>query len=435
MIYLKTMNRLKKFWTVFLSFLPWAAGAGVPLLIGGVAGVGMLAGFSIYRTSVPVSPTDAYQFFSSCWTCQMFSDIMATMSGILPRIYHALGQTIVPFTIMLTAIWWTWKIVSGLLNGKVDAPWTLASTFVNHISRLAIVCIFLLAPLPRLISDVAITPIFNIGLSLNRAVVHDDGFDTCVISTALADSTVVDSAAADSGAFSPTLRHNLACELSGVHQMTGMGMTVGWTMLNMAFDADYMHKILWGVPIFPNVILFFAGLLVLVLFFSALLPIPIYFLEIFITLALDMVMLPFMLLAWLFKGWQISLAGAGKTIRGIVDDVINGTLGLAVTGIFVSFAIMFLDAVFGDWNGVSALSVALTENDSKFLMDALMMRNDGLITVIFMGIFLTMFMIMIPALAKSLFNVQISTDFYDTTKKNLDILWQDLKKWYSAIKK
>ncbi|MBE6457780.1 MAG: hypothetical protein E7011_03175 [Alphaproteobacteria bacterium] len=435
MIYLKTMNRLKKFWIVFLSFLPWAAGAAVPLLVGGIAGVGVLAGFSIYRTAVPVSPTDAYQFFSSCWTCQMFSDIMATMSGILPRIYHALGETIVPFTIMLTAIWLAWKLVSNLMNGKMEDGWSLTSTFVNHMVRLGIVCIFLLAPLPRLISDVAITPIFNIGMSLNRVVVHDDNFDMCVISTALADPVSVDSAAADSGAFSPTMRHNLACELAGIHQMTGMGMTVGWTMLNMAFDADYMHKILWDVPIFPNIILFFSGLLIMVLFFAALLPIPIYFLEIFITLSLDLVMLPFMLLAWLFQGWQISLAGAGKTIRGIIDDVINATFALAITGVFVTFAIMFLDAIFGDWNGVSVLSTALTQNDSKFMMDALMMRNDSLVTIILMGIFIAMFMIMIPALSKTLFNVQMSTRFYDTTKKNIEIVWENLKKWYSAIKK
>ncbi|MBP3340096.1 MAG: hypothetical protein J6L47_00315, partial [Alphaproteobacteria bacterium] len=73
------MNRLKKFWIVFLSFLPWTAGAVAPFVIAGIAGVGVIAGFSIYRSAVPVSMADAYQFFSSCWSCQMFSDVMATM--------------------------------------------------------------------------------------------------------------------------------------------------------------------------------------------------------------------------------------------------------------------------------------------------------------------------------------------------------------------
>ena len=81
------------------------------------------------------------------------------------------------------------------------------------------------------------------------------------------------------------------------------------------------------------------------------------------------------------------------------------------------------------------MATALTNNDSKFLMDALMMRNDSLISIILMGIFIAMFMTMIPALAKSLFQVQISTKFYDTTKKNIDIVWKNLKKWYETMKK
>ncbi len=438
MIYLIAMNRIKKFWIIFLSFLPFTAGAAAPLIVGGIAGVGVIAGFSIYRSFSPVDMADAYKFFSSCWSCNMFSDIMLTMSRILPRIYDALGKTIVPFAVILTAVFFAWRLTSNYLNSKVEAPWSIVSTFTNHCVKLAFVCALLVAPLPRMVSEIAIQPIFNIGLSLNRAVVHDDSFDACVIATAIADPTSIDVNAAKQGAFSPRLRHNLACELAGVHQMTGLGMTVGWTMLNMSFNSDYMHKIMWDIPIFPNIPILFAGLLVLVLFFMALIPIPLYFLEIFIKLSLDLVMLPLMLLAWLFKGWQISLSGAGKTIRGIIDNVINGTLGLAVTGIFVSFVIMFLNAIFGDWGGATTLQAALSASESdgaKILMDALMMRNDSLITIILMGIFVAMFMNMIPALAKTLFNVQISDDFYKTTKNNIDIVWKNLKKWYEVMKK
>ena len=429
------MNRLKKFWITFLSFLPFTAGAAAPFIIGGIAGVGVIAGFSIYRSTAPVDMNGAYSFFSSCWSCQMFSDIMATMSNILPRIYSALGHVIIPFAVMLSAIWFAWRLVDNFINQKVEQPWSVANNFTTHLMKLAFVSVVLVAPLPRLVSEIAIEPIFNVGLSLNRAVVHDDQFDACVVATAIADPVSIDERAANRGAFSPKLRHNLACELAGVHQMTGLGMTVGWAMMNMAFDSDYMHQIMWGIPIFPNVIMLFAGLAILVLFFMALLPIPLYFLEIFITLSMDLIMLPLMFLAWLFKGWKISLAGAGKTIRGIIDYVISSTLGLAITGVFVAFAIMFLNAIFGDWAGAPALATALTNNDSKFLMDALMMRNDSLVTIVLMGIFIAMFMTMIPALAKSLFSVQISTDFYDTTKKNIDIVWKNLKKWYDTMKK
>ena len=430
------MSRLKKFWIAFLSLLPFTAGAWAPFVVALAAGGITIAGYSIYRSVNPVNMVDAYQFFSSCWSCDMFSSVMSTMSNILPKIYSSLGYVIIPFAILLMAIWFAWELTSNFINEKNTEPWSLASSFTNRIVKLAIVSIFLLAPLPRLISEIAIQPIFNVGLSLNRAVVHDDTFDSCVIATAIADPVSVDEKTASQGAFSPKLRHNLACELSGVHQMTGLGMTVGWTMVNMAFNNEYMHKILWAIPIFPNVIMFFAGLLILALFFAALLPIPIYFLEIFITLALDLVMLPMMLLAWLFKGWKVvEIPSAGKTIQKIVNETVNGTLKLAVTGVFVTFAVMFLNAIFGDWQGQSVLITAIEQNDSKFLMDALMLRNDSLITIALMGIFIAMFMTMIPKLSNTFFKLEISQEAYETAKKNTIILKNGLKKVFESIKK
>jgi len=172
----------------------------------------------------------------------------------------------------------------------------------------------------------------------------------------------------------------------------------------------------------------------LVLFFAALLPIPIYFLEIFIKLSIDLVMLPLSLMAWIFPGWSI-LPDGRKNIKSIINDVVQGSLGIAMIGIFVTFAIMFLNAVFGNWDGMAALSVAFAQNDSNILLDGLMMRNDSLITIIMMGAFLAMFMTSIPALIKSLFNVTISDNFYQTTKKNLDTIWSDVQKIYKVIKK
>ena len=129
MIYLKTMSKLKKFLIVFLSFLPFSAGMAMPLVVGTIAGVGIIAGFSIYRTAAPVNMADALNFFSTCWSCQMFSDIMATMSGLVPRVYDALGTVIIPFAIALIAIWAAWKILSGFINVKMDETWSLVSEF------------------------------------------------------------------------------------------------------------------------------------------------------------------------------------------------------------------------------------------------------------------------------------------------------------------
>jgi hypothetical protein len=68
-------------------------------------------------------------------------------------------------------------------------------------------------------------------------------------------------------------------------------------------------------------------------------------------------------------------------------------------------------------------------------MDGLVFHNDSLITVILMGIFIAMFMTMIPQLTKMLFNIQISDKYYQTAKNDLNTMWGNLKKWGSAIKK
>lgn len=435
------MNKLKKFWIVFLSFLPFTAGAAAPLLIGGIAGVGVIAGFSIYRSFAPVNPADALSFFSTCWSCQMFSDIMATMSGLLPRAYHAIGTAIIPICIGLTAVWFGWNLLAGYIGANTDKkwasePWSMAGDFGTHIIKLGFVIALLAFPLPRLLTNVVIEPVFNVGLSLNRVVSGDEKFSECVVATALADPVSVDSRAAESGAYSPKLRHNLACELAGVHQMTGLGMTVGWTMLNMSFNSKYMHKILWNVPFFPNIPIFFMGLLILSLFFFALLPIPLYFLEIFIELSINLIMLPLFLLGWLFKGWSIIPGNGAESIQDTINKVIKGTAGIALIGVFVTFAIMFLNSIFGNWQGASALQAAFANNDSTILMDGLMMNNDSLVTIILMGVFIAMFMVSIRSLIEALFSkVGIPSKYYDTAKSDLQKIWGNMKTWYTSVSK
>ncbi len=429
------MTWIKKFWITFASFLPFTAGAVAPFVLIGAAGVGVIAGFSIYRTMAPVNMTDALKFFSTCWTCDMFSDIMGTMSNLVPKVYSAIGGVMVPFAAALLAVWFAWRIVSGFFNSKLEKPWDIAASFGTQMIRLTVLGALLMMPLPRLITDVVITPVFNVGLYINQSIDRTDDFAKCVVATALADPNVASVQGASRGAFSPTLRHNLACQVANIHQMTGLGMTVGWTMLSMAFNDEYMHKILWDIPIFPNVPIFFAGLLILALFFSAMLPVPLYFLEIFVGLAIDLILLPLSLLAWMFGDWKVLKLG-GNNIRKMIDDVIKATAGIAMVCIFLTFVTMFLNAVFGQWNGASRLATAIAQNDSTVLMDGLMMRNDSIVTVVMMGIFITMFMIMMKPLIESLFaQVKIPTKYYETAKKDVEIVWGNLKKWYAEIKK
>lgn len=431
------MNMIKKFWIAFLAAMPISAGAVAPLVIGGLAaGVGII-GVSIWRSVSPVDMQQAFSFFSSCWTCQMFSDIMLTMSNILPGIYKSLGKIIIPMSATLLAIFIAWRLFSGALNNKLEEASKIMGNFGGYIVRLALLIGLLLIPLPRMITSILIEPALSIGTSLNYVVPgNNDRFSQCMVATAIADPVSISDNAAGYGAFSPNLRHQLACEVSNIHQITGLGMTVGWAMLNMAFDYDYMHKVLMKIPIFPNIPLFFAGLLILVLYFFALLPIPLYFLEVFIKLSMDLIMLPLMLMAWMFDDDNFAIfPKGGRTIREMLNDVVKAMVGIALTVIFLTFSIMFLNAAFGGWGGANLLQNAIVNNDSKYLMDALLFQNDSLVTVILMGIFIAMFMTTIPQLTSMLFKIQISDKYYQTAKKDINIIWGNLKKWASALKK
>ena len=429
------MSKLKKYFIAFLSLFPFSAGAIVPWLV--LGGVATIAGVSIWRSFSPVNMNEAFSFFSSCWTCDMFSGVMATMSNILPPVYSSIGMAIIPMALVLTIIYFTWTVASGFLNSKIESGWNLTSKFGTHTIRLAIVCALLLFPLPRLITSVVINPILNIGLSVNHVIGDPENFSNCMVATSLMDKQNTAGVALSNnqgnGAFPVKMRSGLACELASVHQITGLGMTVGWTMLNMAFNYEYMHKIMWDIPIFPNIPMIMAGLLILALYFTALLPIPLYFLEIFVTLGLDLIMLPLMLLSWLFKGWAIFPQG-GKNIKSMIDDVIAGTVGIAMTVVFLIFGLMFLDAVAGGMGGISQITAAIEQNDSSIIMDGLILNNDSLISVIMMGVFFTLFMISIPNLVKTLFSVKISDKFYATAKKDFNLTRATIGKWWEKLK-
>jgi hypothetical protein len=443
------VSKLKKFWIIFLSFLPLSAGALAPLAIGAIGGGIAIAGFSIYRSMAPVNMQDALSFFSSCWSCGMFNDIMLSLSDILPRVYQMIGKVCIPMAFALTAVYFGWEVLKGYIGiGKQPDAWDISGKFGAHAVKLTLVVALLAFPLPRFITNVMIEPIFNTGLSLGHAVdgkfaagtANEHSFESCLVATAVMDPSSAGRQAANNGAFSPKLRHNMACQLGQVHQMTGLGLTVGWTMMNMAFNEEYMHKIIFDIPVFPNVAVFLVGMLITVLFFFALIPVPLYFLQAFVKLGLNLVMLPLMLLGWLFGDWKIFPQGNKPKI--IIDQVVQDTLGIAMTGIFTAFSVLFLNAMFGKWEGAGSLQTALEQNDSHILMDGLMMNNsmaDGyspLIIIIMLGIFLAMFMNAIPALSQALFgDVKIPDEYYKKTRDNLKTAGKSIKKWWGKISK
>nr|MBQ0091664.1 hypothetical protein [Candidatus Enterousia merdequi] len=430
------MKVLKKFWLALIAMMPISAGAVGPLLIGGIAiGTGIL-GVSIWRSVAPVDMQQALSFFSSCWTCQVFSDVMIAMSGLLPNVYRSIGHVVIPMSATLLAVLIAWRLSKSYLNGQQESASKLLGNFGTYIVKLTLLIGLLLIPLPRLITSVFIEPALTIGTSFDYIVSDNNAYSECMVATAMADPVSISENASAYGAFSPKLRHQLACEVANVHQITGLGMTAGWTLMNMAFNDDYMHKILFDFPIFPNIPIFFAGLLILVLYFFALLPIPLYFLEIFIKLSMDLIMLPLMLMAWMFDEDEFAIfPKGGGTIRTMIEDVIKAMVGIGLTVIFLTFSIMFLNAAFGGLDSANILQTAIAQNDSKILLDGLLLHNNSIVTVVLMGIFMAMFMTMIPQLTSMLFKIQISDKYYQTAKNDINLVWKNLKNWASAIKK
>lgn len=430
------MKALKNFWFMLVAMMPISSGAIAPLVLGGLAVGAGIVGVSVWRNIAPVNMEQALSFFSSCWTCQIFSDVMISMSNLLPGVYKAIGHVVIPMSATLLAVFIAWRLFAGFFNGKIEEASKIMGNYGSYMVRFALLTGLLLIPLPRLITNILIEPAVTIGTSFDYVVTDNNVFSECMVATAMADPVSISAAASNYGAFSPKLRHQLACQISNIHQITGLGMTVGWTMMNMAFNSDYMHKVLSAIPIFPNIPLFFGGLLILVLYFMALLPIPLYFLEVFIKLSMDLIMLPLMLMAWMFDDDNFAIfPKGGQTIRQMLDDVIKAIVGIALTIVFLAFSVMFLNAAFGSWSGANLLQQAIAQNDSKIFLDGLMMNNGSIVTVILMGIFIAMFMTMIPQLTSMLFKIKISDKYYQTAKNDVNTVWKNLKKWASAIKK
>jgi hypothetical protein len=328
-----------------------------------------------------------------------------------------------------------WRFAHGYLTGKQENASKLIGNVGTYFVKISVMLGLLLMPLPRTITSVLIEPALTIGTSFDYVVSDNNVFSECMVATAMVDPVTASESAASYGAFSPKMRHQLACEVANIHQITGLGMTVGWTLLNKAFESDNMHHVL-VVPVFPNIPMFFAGLLILVLYFFALLPIPLYFLEVFIKLSMDLIMLPLMLMAWVFDDDDLAIfPKGGRTIRQMIDDCFQAVVGIALTVVFLTFSVMFLNAAFGSWNGANLLQQAIQNDDSDTLINGMLMNNDSLVTVILMGIFIAMFMTMIPQLTSKLFKVQISDKYYQTAKNDVTTMWNNIKKMAESIKK
>jgi hypothetical protein len=117
-------------------------------------------------------------------------------------------------------------------------------------------------------------------------------------------------------------------------------------------------------------------------------------------------------------------------VKSIIDDVVKSTFGLALVGLFVGFALLFLNDVIGVMDGEDALTTALQTGASMYLMEGLKFNNDSIINILMAGLFIGMFMNAIPNLIKKLFAMDLTGDF----KKAAE--WKDnIAKFAENVKK
>lgn len=414
--------------------------AVAPVVVGLIVGAVGIAGYSIYRSNTPVDMLSAFDFFSSCWSCNLFGGIISGLSDIISATYSSLADIIFLSIVLITAIWIAWGILSHYLAkfSVPDSPWTLAGQYGTHFIRATFVIALLYIPLPRIITGTFIEPIFSIGLSYGRIMdrqfspsEHANAFETCLITTAANDP----SPNAKTESFSPSLRHNLVCQIAMFHRLTGTGMTVGWTLLNSAFNSTHMYQIM-GVPVFPNIGFFLIGLLIVLLYVFATFPVPLYFLKIIVELAMDFLLLPLLLLGWLFQKNPV-FPVKESDIQTIIDKLIKNTAGIAVVGIFTTFSLFFLNALFSPNNPrANIIATAFQNNDPEIFMNGVALENNSIMMMIFIGIFLTMFMTSIPTLVNELFKtVGIPKEYYEKAKQNMKTANDNIKNMIKLYRK
>jgi hypothetical protein len=113
---------------------------------------------------------------------------------------------------------------------------------------------------------------------------------------------------------------------------------------------------------------------------------------------------------------------------------VKSTFGLALVGLFVGFALMFLNDVVGVMDGTDALTTALQTGDSRYLMEGLKFNNDSVINILMAGLFIGMFMNAIPNLIKKLFARDLTGDFKKAAewKDNIAKFAENVKKGIDA---
>ncbi|MDR0319560.1 MAG: hypothetical protein LBH81_02360 [Rickettsiales bacterium] len=399
--------------------------AAVPAAVVGLAGAAAgVVGLSVYRSFVATDTAAAFDFFSSCWSCRIFSGITGAMSDSAAAIYASLGEFTALLAIILTPIYLAWKLLGGYLSGKPETnAWKVGGGAGLHLVKLAFVSMLLLFPLPSLIGRTAVEPLMNLSLSFQSALgaanaESNINFDACLVA-----SIALDNPERTQGVFSPGFKNKMRCSIAGLHALAATGMTAGWLLVNSAFDAKNFKFV-----IFPNFGMLALGFLLMLVYFWIIIPIALAFLEFVVKFAIDMLFLPLMLLGWLFKGnpfWDAK----DEDMMGLINDVVKTAVGLGLLSIFLGFALMLAGYAIGG-PGMMSLGEAFMANDSSMILNPDSLLNSHTVNLIFTGLFIAMFMTMMTELVKQITaEANIPSDLLKQVSSNTTALINSLKKF------
>ncbi|MCL2629878.1 MAG: hypothetical protein FWD33_04330 [Alphaproteobacteria bacterium] len=403
------------------SAIPWA----IIVPIAGALGI-------VYRNFVPTNTALAFNFFSSCWTCRIFSGVTNALSNAAATVYSNLGEFVAILAVVLTPIWFAFVLLGKFVSSNPETNaidgWKIGTGFGLHILKLVFISALLLMPLPQLVTRTAIEPAMNIALSFQRVLSEADTensvkFDACLIA-----SVALENPQHNQGLFSMGFKNKMRCSIASLHSLTATGITAGWLLFNSAFDVNHMYKFKDTVPFFPNIGMILMGFILIIVYLWIILPIALVFLEFVMKLAIDMIFLPMTLLGWLFKGnkiWEVKDTDVQEIITGVIKMAVS--LGLVM--IFMGFALMLTGYALGGEGSMAALGQAFMNNDARAIIGQDSFINSATMNLVMIGLFLAIFITTMTKLIQNLVNGAHWPDkMLADAKKYGDHIWGYAKK-------
>jgi hypothetical protein len=411
-----------------------AASAAVPVAL--IAGAAALLGAIVYRSFVPTDTAAAFEFFNTCWSCNLFSSVVNGLSTLAANTYSYLSEFIIFLAIGLTPIFVAWRLLKPMLDGSASAglsPWAMGGGIGTHLIKLTFVIGLMWLPIPQILTTAVIEPAFNIGLSFQQVITEktnetNTDFETCLVASA-----AIENPNYNTGIFSTGFKNKIRCSIASVQSLTAIGMTSGWLLFNSAFDSSHMYKIANTIPIFPNIEMLLIGMLLIVVFFWMIIPFVLSFLQYLFKFIIDMVFLPLSFIGWLFKGNKF-IKTTEKDIMKIITETMESALAMALLCIFIGFCILLCGYIFTS-GSFAAIGAALQNNTAYELLTngGNIIANKDIWTVALFGLFLAIFTTSITKMINEFISFKVDDSFLSDAAAWYKHTTGTVKKYYKNV--